>query len=174
MTNRSVARSLKGSHDRRSRSPKTSKTAGGAVRSVTENQPSHEEVTMTGELTFFSLGVQDAERGRAFYSQLFGWRMEPGPSGQGYTIDAAGVPGGIHGGDAGASPYVFFGVDDIEAAVVRVGELGGSSRMSARARRERTTSARSPASAASSSAATTRARPSGCTSRLGRGRRRVV
>lgn len=80
---------------------------------------------MTGELTFFSLGVRDAERGRAFYSQLFGWRMEPGPSGQGCTIDAAGVPGGIHGGDPGASPYVFFAVDDLEAAVVRVGELGG-------------------------------------------------
>jgi uncharacterized protein len=36
------------------------------------------------------------------------------------------VPGGIHGGDAGASPYLFFRVEDIDAAVGRVRELGGS------------------------------------------------
>jgi hypothetical protein len=40
-------------------------------------------------------------------------------------IDTPGVPGGIHGGDAGAAPYVFFRVDDMEAALVRVRELGG-------------------------------------------------
>ncbi|MGH2963647.1 MAG: VOC family protein [Microbacterium sp.] len=80
---------------------------------------------MTGELAFFSLGVDDAERGRAFYERLFGWRFEPGPSGEGFVITSANVPGGIHGGDAGASPYVFFEVDDIDAAIVRVRELGG-------------------------------------------------
>ena len=79
---------------------------------------------MTGELSFFEIGVEDAERGRAFYSALFGWRFEPGPQG-GFAIDAS-VPGGIHGGDRGASPYVFFAVDDIEAAAARVRELGGT------------------------------------------------
>jgi len=28
---------------------------------------------MTGELGFFELGVEDPERGRAFYGALFGW-----------------------------------------------------------------------------------------------------
>jgi predicted enzyme related to lactoylglutathione lyase len=81
---------------------------------------------MSGHPTFFELGVADADRARAFYTGLFGWRMGPGPSGNGYTIETGGVPGGLHGGDAEASPYLFFGVEDIDAAVARVLELGGS------------------------------------------------
>jgi predicted enzyme related to lactoylglutathione lyase len=80
---------------------------------------------MAGELAFFEIGVEDTERGRAFYEELFGWRFEPGPSGSGFLIGTPNVPGGMHGGDAGASPYVFFGVDDMDAALERVRELGG-------------------------------------------------
>jgi uncharacterized protein len=80
---------------------------------------------MTGELAFFELGVADTERGRAFYEALFGWRFETGPSGNGYAVTAPNVPGGMHGGDPGATPYLFFRVDDMEAAIRRVRELGG-------------------------------------------------
>jgi predicted enzyme related to lactoylglutathione lyase len=80
---------------------------------------------MAGEPSFFELGVSDAQRGRAFYEALFGWRMEPGPSGEGFTIATPGVAGGIHGGDPEASAYVFFSVEDIGAAEARVRELGG-------------------------------------------------
>ena len=41
---------------------------------------------MTGEPTFFEIGVADTVRARAFYSGLFGWRLEPGPSAGGYRI----------------------------------------------------------------------------------------
>ncbi|MEE1729193.1 VOC family protein [Streptomyces sp. BE282] len=34
--------------------------------------------------------------------------------------------GGVHGGDPGAGPYLFFRVDDMAAAVAQVRELGGS------------------------------------------------
>lgn len=81
---------------------------------------------MTGELAFFELGVEDAERGRAFYEGLFGWTFEAGPSDGGYLITAPNVQGGMHSGDAGAVPYVFFAVDDMEAALQRVRDLGGS------------------------------------------------
>jgi predicted enzyme related to lactoylglutathione lyase len=80
---------------------------------------------MTGELSFFELGVGDAERGRAFFEGLFEWRFEPGPSGSGFVITTPNVPGGMHGGDAGAAPYVFFEVDDMQMAITRVRELGG-------------------------------------------------
>lgn len=80
---------------------------------------------MSGEVAFFELGVEDAERGRAFYEGLFGWRFETGPSGAGFVIETGGVPGGMHPGDAGARPYLFFGVDDMDAALDRVRELGG-------------------------------------------------
>ena len=81
---------------------------------------------MSGQLTFFELGVEDAERARAFYTGLFGWQMDPGPGGGGFVIDTGGTPGGLHPGDPGGTPYLFFGVDDIEAAAARVRELGGT------------------------------------------------
>ena len=81
---------------------------------------------MAGELGFFELGVEDTERGRAFYEGLFGWTFEPGPSGQGFGISTPNVAGGMHGGDPGATPYVFFNVDDIKHALEQVRELGGS------------------------------------------------
>jgi uncharacterized protein len=80
---------------------------------------------MAGELSFFELGVEDVERGRAFYEGLFGWSFQRGPSGRGFVIGTPNVEGGMHGGDRGATPYVFFAVDDIDAAVERVRELGG-------------------------------------------------
>jgi uncharacterized protein len=79
---------------------------------------------MAGELSFFELGVEDAGRGRAFYGALFGWSFEAGP-GDGCAISGP-VPGGMHGGDPGSSPYLFFAVDDIDAAVEKVRELGGT------------------------------------------------
>jgi predicted enzyme related to lactoylglutathione lyase len=83
---------------------------------------------MGGELSFFEIGVDDPERGRTFYESLFGWTFEPGPT-EGYTISTPNMRGGMHGGDEGASPYLFFGVEDIEAASDRVRELGGEVEM---------------------------------------------
>ena len=79
---------------------------------------------MAGELSFIELGVEDAAKGRAFYEGLFGWTFES--SGQGFGVEMPNVAGGMHGGDRGASPYVFFRVDDIDAAQARVRELGGT------------------------------------------------
>ena len=39
---------------------------------------------MAGEVAFLELGVEDTDRGRAFYEGLFGWRFERGPSGSGW------------------------------------------------------------------------------------------
>jgi uncharacterized protein len=80
---------------------------------------------MTGEPTFFEMGVADTARARAFYSGLFGWRLEPGPSAGGYRISTPTIPGGMHGNDEGAGALVFFGVPDLEAAMARVRDLGG-------------------------------------------------
>ena len=50
---------------------------------------------MSGELAFFELGVEDADRARAFYGALFGWTFRPGPSGGGGSlIETPSVPGG--------------------------------------------------------------------------------
>jgi uncharacterized protein len=79
---------------------------------------------MAGEPAFFEIGVEDYEKGKAFYGALFGWEFTPGPN-EGYEVGTAGLPGGMHGGDKGAAPYVFFLVDDMEEAMARVRELGG-------------------------------------------------
>jgi len=82
---------------------------------------------MAGELSFFEVGVEDTDRAMAFYTELFGWEFKTVEGGRGGSvIEGAGVRGGIHGGDEGASPYVFFKVDGMDAAVARVRELGGT------------------------------------------------
>ncbi len=81
---------------------------------------------MAGEPTFFEIGVEDAERGRAFYGGLFGWEFAPGPSGEPGVISTRTLGGGLHGGDPRAAPYLFFAVDDMDAAEARVRELGGT------------------------------------------------
>ncbi|MGZ5335771.1 MAG: VOC family protein [Solirubrobacterales bacterium] len=79
---------------------------------------------MAGELSFFEIGVGNTEQARRFYGALLGWSFAE--AGGGASIDAGGaVPGGLHGGDAGASPYVFFRVDDLDSAMDQVRELGG-------------------------------------------------
>jgi predicted enzyme related to lactoylglutathione lyase len=79
---------------------------------------------MTGEPAFFEIGVEDPERGRAFYGALFGWELTS--TGGGHQIGTPGIPGGLHGGDKGAVPWLFFRVDDMDAALARLHELGGS------------------------------------------------
>ncbi|MCU1517492.1 MAG: glyoxalase [Pseudarthrobacter sp.] len=82
---------------------------------------------MSGEPVFFEIGVQDTQRGRAFYGGLFDWEFAPGPSGgEGFVIGTPGIAGGMHGGDPGVPPYLFFRVDNLDAALARVRELGGS------------------------------------------------
>jgi predicted enzyme related to lactoylglutathione lyase len=81
--------------------------------------------TMSGAVTFFELGVEDAAKGRAFYEGLFGWEFETGPSGNGWVISTPSVPGGMHPGDKGATPYLFFAVEDMDAALEQVVALGG-------------------------------------------------
>lgn len=79
-----------------------------------------------GELFYFSLPVADGERGRHFYSTLFGWDFgEPGSAG-GMNAHNVIVEGGIGAGRDGDRVEMWFRVDDISAAVATVRELGGS------------------------------------------------
>ena len=80
---------------------------------------------MTGEPTFFEMGVADTARARTFYSSLFDWQLEPVPSAGSYRISTPAIPGGMHGNDEGAGALVFFRVPDLEPAMARVRDLGG-------------------------------------------------
>ena len=80
---------------------------------------------MTGEPAFFEIGVEDTEKGRAFYGALFGWEM-PGPAGGGHHDRDRHDPRRDPRRRQGRVPCVFFGVDDMDAALARSSELGGS------------------------------------------------
>lgn len=81
---------------------------------------------MSGEPSWFEIGVADAAKARTFYGGVLGWEFETaGAEDAGAVIRTGGVDGGLHGGDPGATPYVFFRVDDMDAALDRVRELGG-------------------------------------------------
>ncbi|WP_052850757.1 VOC family protein [Streptomyces avicenniae] len=81
---------------------------------------------MPGEVAFVELGVADVTLARTFYAGLFGWSFAPGPAQDGVMISGLGVPGGLHGGDQGARPVVFFLVENMDAALTKVQTLGGS------------------------------------------------
>jgi uncharacterized protein len=81
---------------------------------------------MTGEMTWFEMGVPDAARAQRFYGPLLGWTFESmGESGA--VISTARGRAGVHPNDDGREIVTYFGVDDLDAAVRHVRELGGHS-----------------------------------------------
>ena len=80
---------------------------------------------MSGDLVYFTMRTADTARAQAFYGEVLGWEFGAGNVPGGSQITNSSPPGGMfEGGEAGA-PEVYFGVDDIHAAVARVRELGG-------------------------------------------------
>jgi uncharacterized glyoxalase superfamily protein PhnB len=79
-----------------------------------------------GQLFYFTIGTGDGDRARAFFSQLLGWTMEPGREPGAYHLASLTQPGGLHGGEATPKVDLWFIVDDIDEAVRRVRELGGT------------------------------------------------
>jgi predicted enzyme related to lactoylglutathione lyase len=75
--------------------------------------------------------ADDAERALRFWGGLLGAALEPREAGEGsgWQLRSAGPAVGIHErgrgpGDSFSLPY--FAVDDLPAALLRVGELGGT------------------------------------------------
>jgi predicted enzyme related to lactoylglutathione lyase len=73
-----------------------------------------------GEPTYLELGVRDAQAAKSFYGSLFGWTFA-GPG----QVDTATLSVGLHGGDDAGHFEVFFAVDDLEASMASVADLGG-------------------------------------------------
>lgn len=91
-------------------------------------------VNAPGALVWNELGSPDLDASSAFYTALFGWDVAPFDSGDGgggepYLAikNGAANNGGIRPGQPGAPPYwlAYFGVQDIDAGLAKLGELGG-------------------------------------------------
>lgn len=81
---------------------------------------------MTGNLTHFEIGVPDAARAKAFCGPLFGWTFHAMGDGEEGWIETGGVRGGLHENDPDAVIQPYFEVPDLDAALARVRELGGT------------------------------------------------
>jgi predicted enzyme related to lactoylglutathione lyase len=83
---------------------------------------------MAGQLVHFEIPAQDTARAKGFYADLFGWKFESyeGPM-EYHMTQAGGDPGGglYPAQSSEKGPIVYFDVDDMDAAVARVRELGG-------------------------------------------------
>jgi predicted enzyme related to lactoylglutathione lyase len=81
---------------------------------------------MTGEPSWFEMGVPDGAKAQAFWGALLPVRFQS-MGGDSAVIETAGLRGGLHDKDPDAEIRLYFAVDDIDAAVARVRELGGTS-----------------------------------------------
>ena len=84
-----------------------------------------------GEYNHIEIPFDDEERAKRFYSGVFGWQFSEAPGFEGYPLYRAG-PGGLGGGlgkrgeMAGETTRNYISVDDIDAAVAKIEELGGT------------------------------------------------
>ena len=86
---------------------------------------------MTSPVVHWQFLTADPDRTAAFYETMFGWSVSTA-NGMGYrsvtSSSERGIDGGIWPAPPGApeSVQLYIEVDDIDAALQRIGELGGS------------------------------------------------
>jgi hypothetical protein len=84
---------------------------------------------MAGEIVHYEISASDVDRAQSFWNGLFGWqfgasvmpdseyRMAQASDQLGVALSSYGDPG---------HPNVYFAVDDIDAAIAKVRDLGGT------------------------------------------------
>lgn len=80
---------------------------------------------MAGQPSHFEIGVPDAKRARAFYSEVLDWTFHDLGSGYNAWIETPGARGGLHDDDPECRMEIYFAVSDVEDAVARVRKAGG-------------------------------------------------
>jgi len=84
-------------------------------------------------VAFFEIISANAERARAFYTELFGWTAEADPEMGGYALVDTGAGEGAIGGGIGPSSApgdtgvkIYMRVEDLEACLEQAEKLGGT------------------------------------------------
>ncbi|MPZ64191.1 MAG: glyoxalase [Pseudonocardiaceae bacterium] len=78
-----------------------------------------------GEVGYLTYAVPDAERAKAFYDAVLGWRFTPGRVENGWQIDGTAPMSGMWGGATEPRIQPLFHVDDLDAALAAVRAHGG-------------------------------------------------
>ncbi|HSS22926.1 MAG TPA: VOC family protein [Mycobacterium sp.] len=79
-----------------------------------------------GELSYVTYEVPDSAGFRDFYGRVLGWNFEPGRVADGWQVVGTHPMAGAAGGNANPTTVPMWTVSDIEAAVARVREAGGT------------------------------------------------
>jgi uncharacterized glyoxalase superfamily protein PhnB len=82
--------------------------------------------TGPGELSYITHEVTDSTAFKAFYSRVFYWTFEPGRIDDGWGVQQSHPMAGVAGGNTAAVTVPMWTVDDVDAAVARVREAGGT------------------------------------------------
>jgi predicted enzyme related to lactoylglutathione lyase len=81
---------------------------------------------MAGKLVHFELPATDSARAKEFYGSLFGWQFQSyGDMDYHLTRTSEDQGGAVSGMEEGEHATIYFDVDDIDASLAQVGELGG-------------------------------------------------
>ena len=82
--------------------------------------------TGPGELSYITYEVADSTAFRAFYSRILFWTFEPGRIDDGWQVEQTHPMAGVAGGSAKSVTVPMWTVADVDAAVARVREAGGT------------------------------------------------
>jgi uncharacterized protein len=81
---------------------------------------------MPGKLVHIEFPAADAKRATEFWGSLFGWKFQTWEGPIEYHMFEGEPGGGIYPSQEGErGPVVYYDVDDVDATVARVRELGG-------------------------------------------------
>ncbi|HKV21908.1 MAG TPA: VOC family protein, partial [Mycobacterium sp.] len=79
-----------------------------------------------GELSYITYQVPDSSAFKAFYSGILFWTFEPGRIEDGWQVLETHPMAGVAGGSAQSVTVPMWTVEDVDAAVARVREAGGT------------------------------------------------
>jgi uncharacterized glyoxalase superfamily protein PhnB len=79
-----------------------------------------------GEVSYITYEVTDSSAFRAFYSRVLFWTFEPGRINDGWGVQQTHPMAGVAGGSTQQVTVPMWTVEDVDAAVVRVREAGGT------------------------------------------------
>lgn len=82
--------------------------------------------TGPGELSYITYEVADSTAFKAFYSRVLHWTFEPGRIDDGWGVQQTQPMAGVAGGNAAVVTVPMWTVENVDAAVARVREAGGT------------------------------------------------
>jgi uncharacterized glyoxalase superfamily protein PhnB len=97
-------------------------------RTAHEVTDEHEVYTEPGDIVYVTWQVKDEQRTARFFGELLGWTFRAGSVPNGLQVDGANLMGGLwgQGDEARNDAKLMYHVPDIQTAVAKVRELGGT------------------------------------------------